>query len=128
MAYDPELADQVRDALSRLELEPNEHLDAVLMFGGLCFVLNGRILVGVSKERLLVRLGDEAMKDALDAGVAEEMINRGKPMSNFAFLGPSTWETDEELLRWIERSADFVRKFMMNKPLKTRKRPFPKNF
>jgi hypothetical protein len=55
MAFDESLAARIRDALAR-----KKGVEEKKMFGGIGFLLNGNMLVGVWKESLIVRLGPEA--------------------------------------------------------------------
>jgi TfoX/Sxy family transcriptional regulator of competence genes len=58
MAYDESLAERIRLALVR-----KKDIEEKKMFGGLCFLLNGNMLVGVWKNSLIARLQSKAMKD-----------------------------------------------------------------
>ena len=54
MAFDEALAERIRQALAR-----KHGVEGKKMFGGIGFLLNGNLLVGVRKDSLLVRLGPE---------------------------------------------------------------------
>ncbi len=62
MAFDETLAERIRQRVAR-----RKGIEEKRMFGGVGFLLNGNILVGVWKESLIVRLspdeGDEALKE-----------------------------------------------------------------
>lgn len=113
MPHDLALAERVRDVLSRLYLSEDERITEKRMFGGLCFLLNDRILLS-----LLVRLSDTDYAVAENAGQAVPMNLTGRTLRNFAYLVEGTWDTDEDLLTWIEQSAAFVRAHMYGKPLR----------
>ena len=55
MAFDEALAERIRQRLAR-----KKGIEEKKMFGGIGFLLNGNMLVGVWKDSLLVRLGDAA--------------------------------------------------------------------
>src|ERR1700758_4102916 len=57
MAFDENLAKRIRDALARKGIEEKK------MFGGIGYLLNGNLLVGVWKNSLFVRLGPEECDD-----------------------------------------------------------------
>jgi len=109
MAYDEQIASEVRRALSRLVRQPDEEIDTVRMFGGLCFTLNKKMLVGVAGTRLVIRLSDDDFDEAYSEGKATPMDFTGRPMRNFAYIASHAFATDEELLGWISRSAAYVR-------------------
>jgi hypothetical protein len=60
MAFDENLAGRIRKALSR-----KKGVEEKKMFGGGVFMLNGNMLVGVWKDSLIVRLGNEQAEAAL---------------------------------------------------------------
>ena len=103
MAYDEALAGRVRRRLSR-----RKNVEEKKMFGGVGFLLDGNLLVGVWKESLVVRLGrDEAEAALLEPHVKEFDIT-GKPMRNWVLVGPEGIEDDGQLAGWIQRAAKFV--------------------
>ena len=60
MAFDESLAARIRDALAR-----KKGVEEKKMFGGVGFLLNGNMLVGVWKDSLIVRLGSDEGDEAL---------------------------------------------------------------
>ncbi len=60
MAYDQELAERVRDLLAT-EPGPTEQA----MFGGLAFLLDGKMCVGISGTELMVRIPPDTTEAAL---------------------------------------------------------------
>lgn len=116
MAYHAELAERLRRVLSQLAQQPGEELGEKKMFGGLCFTLNGKMLIGIEKERLVVRLDDADYARESEAGRALPMDFTGRPLRNFAYLAESSYAEDSDLLVWGELSAKFVREHMLSKP------------
>jgi TfoX/Sxy family transcriptional regulator of competence genes len=79
------------------------------MFGGLAFMLDGNMVVGVLKDGgLLARVGKEGYAEALTHPGAEPMTFTGREMSGFIVLRDDGIETDEALEEWIERARRFV--------------------
>jgi hypothetical protein len=60
MAFDENLATRIRTALARKKAVVEKK-----MFGGVGFLLNGNMLVGVWKNSMIVRLGPEQAEEAL---------------------------------------------------------------
>ena len=52
MAYNEKLADRTREIIALT----HKNVEEKKMFGGLCFMVNDKMCVGVEKERLMVRL------------------------------------------------------------------------
>jgi TfoX/Sxy family transcriptional regulator of competence genes len=60
MPFDESLAARIRDALAR-----RKNVEEKKMFGGVGFLLNGNLLVGVWKDSLCVRIGPYESEEAL---------------------------------------------------------------
>ena len=58
------------------------------MFGGICFLLNGNLLVGVWKVSLFARLGPNEGKAALREPHVRVFDITGKPMQNWVLVEP----------------------------------------
>jgi TfoX/Sxy family transcriptional regulator of competence genes len=104
MAYDETLAERIRQALAR-----RKNVGEKKMFGGVGFLLNGNLLVGVRKHSLLVRIGPQESNEALEeAHVSEfKMTGRGS-MKGWVVVGLAGVESDEQLSDWIKRAVRFV--------------------
>ena len=79
------------------------------MFGGVGFLLNGNMLVGVRKDSLLVRLGPEQSDEALkEAHVGEFTITGRGTMKGWVLVEPQGVEDDDQMSAWIQRAVKFV--------------------
>jgi hypothetical protein len=103
MAFDEALAGRIRQQLAR-----RKNIEERKMFGGIGFLLNGNLLVGVWKESLVVRLGEEEGEEALKEPHVKEFDITGRPMRNWVLVGPEGVQTDEQLGGWIQRAVKFV--------------------
>ena len=105
MAFDESLAARIRDALGR-----RKGIDEKKIFGGICFLLNGNLLVGVWKESLVVRLGKEEGEEALKEPHVKEFDITGRPMKGWVLVKPEGVTGDDQLKGWIQRAVQFVGK------------------
>ncbi len=103
MAFSKHLAERVRNALTRGPFVVEEEK----MMGGLTFMVNGKMCVGVDKDDLMVRLGPGTYDVALKKKGCREMDITGKPMRGFVLVGPAGLETKGELDYWLELALDF---------------------
>jgi TfoX/Sxy family transcriptional regulator of competence genes len=105
MAFDESLAARIRDTLAR-----KKGVEEKKMFGGLAFLLNGNMLVGVWKDSLIVRLGpDQGQKALLEPHVKVFDIT-GRAMKNWVMVEPEGVEDEDRLSDWIQRAVRFVGK------------------
>jgi TfoX/Sxy family transcriptional regulator of competence genes len=61
MAYNESLAHRTREIISLTHTNVEEKK----MFGGLCFMVNDKMCVGVEQERLMVRLDPEKYNEVM---------------------------------------------------------------
>jgi TfoX/Sxy family transcriptional regulator of competence genes len=96
MAYNERLAERVRAALAG-----RRALSERRMFGGLAFLLDGKMCVGVIGDELVVRCGAERYAESLRSKHAREMDFTGRPMTGMVYVAPSGTR-GTALERWIE--------------------------
>ncbi|HEY1870319.1 MAG TPA: TfoX/Sxy family protein [Chitinophagaceae bacterium] len=103
MAYDEKLADRVREIISLRAKKVEEKK----MFGGLCFMVNDKMCVGVETERLMVRfdpvLNDELMKKE----GCKPMNFTNKIMKGYAFVDVDVLNTNKKLEYWVNLALDY---------------------
>jgi hypothetical protein len=104
VAHSPLLAERVRDALRR-----ERGIREKRMFGGLAFLLDGNLLVGVWTSSLVVRLGFEQASEALREPHVAPFAPSGRPMRGWVIVEADGLEHDRQLVAWIDRAAAFVR-------------------
>ena len=83
MAFSKLLAQRIRDALAR-----RPGIVEKKMFGGVCFLLNGNLLVGIWKDSLIVLLGSEEGEKALLQPNARQFDITGRPMKGWVIVEP----------------------------------------
>lgn len=99
MAYDEILAQRVREVL-RTDTEMTERR----MFGGLAFLMGGRMCCGVVRDDLMVRVGSKRYESALRKPHVREMDFTGRPLRGMVFVGADGLRTARALRAWITRA------------------------
>ena len=105
MTFDETLAARIRAALVR-----KKNVEEKKMFGGIGFLLNGNMLVGVWKNSLIVRVGPDGYEDALLEPHVKEFDITGRPMKGWVLVEPEGIKDNEQLSAWIQRAVKFVGK------------------
>src|SRR5262245_19948327 len=105
MAFSEALAERIRHLLAR-----RKHVEEKKMFGGVDFLLNGNMLVGVWKDSLIVRLGPEEGEEALKEPHVSEFNITGRAMKGWVLVAPEGIEAGDELSGWVQRAVKFVGK------------------
>ncbi len=104
MAYDETLAERVRRVAADIDGDLTERK----MFGGLAFMLEGRMFVGIIGDELMLRLGEAEADRALGRPHVREMDFTGRTMKGYVYVG-SAGLKGRSLRTWVQRAADFVR-------------------
>jgi hypothetical protein len=79
------------------------------MFGGIAFLADGHMFVGVIGDMLMARVGPESYAAALKRKYVREMDFTGKPMKGYVYVDPAGIAGDEELEEWVTRCRAFVK-------------------
>ena len=82
MAYDEALADRVREIIAI----DHKNVEEKKMFGGLCFMVNDKMCVGVESERLMVRLDPNKYDEVIEKEGCKPMDFTGKIMKGYVFV------------------------------------------
>lgn len=78
------------------------------MFGGLAFLIGGKVGVGVLDERLMVRVPHDRYEQTLAEEHVQVMDFTGRPMRGFVYVEPAGIRADTDLRTWIERGLAFA--------------------
>lgn len=103
MPYNEHLAERVRRGFGKARV----HFDEKRMMGGLCFLVDGKMCVGVEKERLMARIDPNIYDSALKRRGCVPMDLTGRPMRGFVFVNREGLETDAELGSWLNLALEF---------------------
>jgi TfoX/Sxy family transcriptional regulator of competence genes len=113
MAYNEKLADRTREIISLT----HKHVGEKKMFGGLCFMVNDKMCVGVEKDRLMIRLDPAKYDEVIEKEGCEPMDFTGKVMRGFVFVNEGAITTKKKLEYWVQLALEY------NKIAKSSKKP-----
>ena len=108
MAYNLNLARDIENQLQGLQI----NYVSKKMFGGVCYLLNGNMLVGVIKDDLALRLGKELAPQVLLEPHVRKMDFTKRVMSGYALIDYD-YLNDELLRRYIDLCYSYVVKLPM---------------
>ena len=103
MAYDEGLAERLREVF-----HGRRGVTEKKMFGGLAFMWNGYMTVGIVGDALMARVGPELYEAALRMEHVREMDFTGKPMNGYVYVAPAGFDSHAELEAWVARCLKFV--------------------
>ncbi|MBM3216980.1 TfoX/Sxy family protein, partial [Candidatus Poribacteria bacterium] len=83
MPYDENLAERIRRVVAG-----RHGVTEKRMFGGLAFLLDGKMFCGIANSDLMVRVGPERYEAALSLPHVRPMDFTGRPMTGYVYVGP----------------------------------------
>lgn len=102
MAYNEKLVDRVREALVDVR-----NVEEKNMFGGVCFMVNGKMCMGVATDELMCRIGPDREEEALEKNGCRPMDFTGRPMKGYVFVSEEGMKGKKGLDYWIQLCLDF---------------------
>jgi TfoX/Sxy family transcriptional regulator of competence genes len=124
MAYNEQLAERVRAGFKKARVRHEEKR----MMGGLCFLVDGKMCVGVDKDRLMVRMDPAGYEHALRCKGCVPMDFTGRPMRGFVFVNPEGLSADAELDSWLKLAVEFNPQAKSSKTKPTAMHPDTANY
>jgi TfoX N-terminal domain len=116
--YNEALAEKVRRALTG-----TEGLTEKKMFGGIAFLVDGAMCIGVNQDDLIVRCAkDETEALLAKKGVREFDLSGGRPMKGWVLVGPEATATAAGFNGWLE----FARRGAQAQPVTRSSKSAPK--
>lgn len=110
MAYNEKLAERIREELSEVR-----KVEEKKMMGGLTFMVNKKMCVGILNDDLMARIDPEVYQDALDKKGCREMDFTGRPMKGFVFVGAEGTKGKKDLSYWVSLALDYNKKAKASK-------------
>jgi hypothetical protein len=110
MAYSDYLVERVRNRLPASQISEEKK-----MMGGLIFMVNGKMCIGVDtdkttgQDRLMIRVGKLPYERLLREKGSRVMDFTGSVMRGFLFIDPEGFDAEEDLDFWVEKALEFNR-------------------
>lgn len=114
MAYSETLANRIREHLSVL---PN--IEEKAMMGGLTFMYNDKMCVGVIADEMMCRVDPEIHETLIEKRGCRTMDFTKKPMKGYVMIDESGMASNADFEYWINLSLDYNAKAKSSKKKKT---------
>jgi TfoX/Sxy family transcriptional regulator of competence genes len=102
MAYNEKLADKIRERLADLPaIEEKE------MMGGIAFMVNDKMCVGVIKDELMCRIDPAIHNTAVEMTGCRTMDFSRRPMIGYVLIDDTGMRTPKEFDFWIDLALEF---------------------
>jgi TfoX/Sxy family transcriptional regulator of competence genes len=113
VAFDETLARRIRKVLDGRKDLVEKH-----MFGGVCFMIRGRMCCGISDSSLMVRLDPDEADRLADRPHVRPMDFTGKPMRGYLFVDAEGIDSPKALRSWVDRSVAYIETMPIQKKSK----------
>ncbi len=107
------LAAKIREQLVHL---PN--MEEKSMMGGLTFMYNDKMCIGVIKDEMMCRIDPEMYDEALEKRGCSPMVFTGRPMKGFVMIDHTGMANKKDFEYWIELALEFNKKAKSSKKKK----------
>lgn len=102
MAYNERLADRIRERLADL---PN--IEEKTMMGGLVFMVNDKMCIGIIKDEMMCRIDPGFHETAIEMRGCRTMDFTKRPMIGYVLVDETGMKTNKEFDFWINLALDF---------------------
>lgn len=104
MAYDVALAERIAGLL-----KGKPRIAQKQMFGGVCFLINGKMCCGVIGNKLVARVGPERYESALTRPHTKPMDFTGRPLRSFVYVLPRGVQSPATLKGWVDLTLRYAK-------------------
>ena len=113
MAYSEKLGDRIREKLADLS-----NIEEKEMMGGLTFMYNGKMCVGIIKDELMCRIDPSFHDQAVEKTGCRTMDFTKRPMKGYVMVDDTGMKTQKEFDYWVNLCLDFNSKAKSSKKKK----------
>lgn len=103
MAYDSYLEERI----DRILKEKGTPYESKKMMGGLCYLVDDKMCIGIIKDNLMARVGPDFYEEALSIEGSREMDFTKRPMRGYVYISPDGIDMEDQLEFWIDKSLAF---------------------
>jgi TfoX/Sxy family transcriptional regulator of competence genes len=102
MAFNEKIADRIREAL----IDQNNVLEKY-MFGGVCFMVNDKMCIGVIKEDMMIRIDPALEEEVLSKNGCRVMDFQRRPMKGYFYIDAEGMRSKKDFDYWINLCLAF---------------------
>jgi TfoX/Sxy family transcriptional regulator of competence genes len=102
MAFNEKLVDRIRESLENVPIVSEK-----FMFGGVCFMVDDKMCVGVIKDEMMCRINPELDEVVLEMNGCRAMDFTGKRMKGYVFISDEGMKTKKAFDYWINLCLEF---------------------
>ena len=113
MAYNTKLANRIRERLVDLPVVEEKE-----MMGGLTFMVNDKMCIGIIKDEMMCRIDPDFHDTAVEKTGCRTMDFTKRPMRGYVMIDDTGMRTQNEFEYWINLALEFNHKAKSSKKKK----------
>lgn len=103
MPYNEEIDDRIKKVIAGWDNTKRKN-----KFGGVCHLINGHMFCGVYNDFLILRLGVDNAKEALELPYVRPFDITGRPMKGWVMVEGKGFDTGDILKNWLDQAQAFA--------------------
>ncbi|MGN6295249.1 MAG: TfoX/Sxy family protein [Ginsengibacter sp.] len=115
MAYNTNLSERVRKYLAK---SPDLIINEKKMFGGLAFIINDKMCINTSHEKLMCRFDPARTNEIAAKSGYEPMIMKGRQLAGYCYVNSAGYSSQKDLAFWVDLCLTFNDKAKASKKKK----------
>ena len=112
MSYNNNLAIRVREFLSERK---GFQVEEKKMFGGLAFMVNGKMCINVGDDQLMCRFDPQLTQQLSERTGFLPMIMNGKEYKGYCYVDPIGYQSQKDFEFWLNLCLDYNDKAVVTK-------------
>lgn len=117
MSYNTRLEEKIDSSVRRWK-----DVEKKKMFGGVGYLLNGNMAVGVWKDFLIVRMDKEAAAKSLKGRNVRPFDITGRTMAGWVMVQEAGWKSAAGLVKWLALAKAFAGALPEKKKVRAKKK------
>ena len=110
MAYNQRLAERIREMLTETKKVTEKE-----MMGGLTFMVNDKMCIGIIKDEMMCRINPDIQEVALSKTGCRIMDFTGRPMKGYVMVDETGVKSKKDFDYWIGLCLEFNKKAKSSK-------------
>ena len=110
MAYNQKLAERIRERLAETKKVKEKE-----MMGGLTFMVNDKMCIGIIKDEMMCRIDPDIQEAALSKTGCRIMDFTGRPMKGYVMVDETGIKSKKDFDYWIGLCLEFNKKAKSSK-------------
>ena len=102
MAYNEKLANRIREALAHLP-----GVEEKRMFGGVAFMVNGKMCISAGNDRIMCRIDPAIHDETTKRNGVQTVQMKGRDYKGYVYVNEEVIKTKKDFDYWVELALDF---------------------